>query len=447
MQNSSGTVFGMSSGCTPASRNFPAYVAGGTDQANVQRGVIASAKDALSGSLQNGAVQLCTPTFSLPAAVHPPVTLLTAQSKSDAKVARVLPPSQNFKESFSPGKTGSGYAATVGSGYSTPVKTACPVSRTCEGTLVQNSGQKMRIAQPPKDQAFMQLAGFPKEEPPEALEDEMGYAAPVGSGYATPVKTACPVPRTCKSTLVQNSGQKMRTAQPPKEQASMQMAGFPKVEPLQALEKLQTDCASGMSPVQPFNACRQPSEKLCSEETSPSSSSGLSTQINGSRAECYLQEDDAPTVVFLDVDGVLHAVNQSEHFQPKCMEALVKILHASNASVVLSSSWRALEDSVIRVNEALAAYGLNAIIDCTPRLFTCREKEICAWLDAHAEEDVRWIAIDDVNLALNSGVEPCASRMQDHFVHTDSKSGLTEEDVEEALRLIAQQESKPAASS
>jgi hypothetical protein len=147
------------------------------------------------------------------------------------------------------------------------------------------------------------------------------------------------------------------------------------------------------------------------------------------------------TIVFLDVDGVLHPTYEafSKRFHVGCMRALARILKTSGATVVLSSTWRTNPQSIGQVNEALAQYGCNAIADSTPcHATSVREQEISAWLASHAGQVGRWIAIDDIELCGN-WADPCSMRMKNHFVHTNKNTGLTEADVELALRLLAQQ--------
>lgn len=147
------------------------------------------------------------------------------------------------------------------------------------------------------------------------------------------------------------------------------------------------------------------------------------------------------TVIFLDVDGVLHSTSApfDAKFNQSCMQALVKIVRTTGADIVLSSSWRTVEESIGQVNTALSSYGLNAVIGCTPILPVAREEEVCKWLDDHAGEVARWVAIDDIDLGRNVTISDGARRMQEHFVRTDPKTGLTEADASKAIALIAKQ--------
>lgn len=147
------------------------------------------------------------------------------------------------------------------------------------------------------------------------------------------------------------------------------------------------------------------------------------------------------TVVFLDVDGVLHSNSapMNMKFAPNCMQALARIIQTTGADIVLSSTWRVSEGSIAQVNANLSRHGMPAVIGCTKMLSTPREEEVCQWLDEHSGEVARWIAIDDIDLAQNNVLCEAAKRMQDHFVHTDPNTGLTEADASMAIALITKQ--------
>lgn len=147
------------------------------------------------------------------------------------------------------------------------------------------------------------------------------------------------------------------------------------------------------------------------------------------------------TVIFLDVDGVLHSTSAAvdAKFSPSCMQALARIVRTTGADIVLSSSWRTSEGAIGQVNGALSSYGLKAVIGCTAITTDAREKEICQWLDKHSAEVARWLAIDDINLAGNNVLCDSAKRMREHFIHTNPNTGLTEADASKAVALIAKQ--------
>ena len=137
------------------------------------------------------------------------------------------------------------------------------------------------------------------------------------------------------------------------------------------------------------------------------------------------------TVVFLDVDGVLHSDVCQEMFEPAPMSHLEQIVRGSAAVVCLSSSWRCSSWGVAEVNTQLARISLAAVVDRTPLCgFATRSDEILHWLSQHPAVE-RWVALDDIDLTHPHG-QPIAA----HFVHTDPRRGLTQADADAALEKL-----------
>lgn len=151
-------------------------------------------------------------------------------------------------------------------------------------------------------------------------------------------------------------------------------------------------------------------------------------------------EADPTTVVFLDVDGVLHPLRGNDLFVERCVQALEQIVLESNATIILSSAWRLNPRAATTVNTFLKRRGLSGIADKTPNLnppgcfYVPREEEIIDWLRRHPEVE-HWVAIDDMDLA--SVQSSHVKLMQAHFVKTNSNTGLsTQLHVEKARRLL-----------
>eukprot|EP00747_Dinoflagellata_sp_TGD_P167762 gnl/TRDRNA2_/TRDRNA2_192818_c0_seq1.p1 gnl/TRDRNA2_/TRDRNA2_192818_c0~~gnl/TRDRNA2_/TRDRNA2_192818_c0_seq1.p1 ORF type:complete len:299 (-),score=39.36 gnl/TRDRNA2_/TRDRNA2_192818_c0_seq1:74-970(-) len=149
---------------------------------------------------------------------------------------------------------------------------------------------------------------------------------------------------------------------------------------------------------------------------------------------------DPSVVVFLDVDGVLHSLYGNEFFTENCMRAFDQIVLSSNATVILSSTWRLKPNAMTSVHAVLKKRGLMGIADRTPDLSSrkigdvAREEEILHWLRLHPEVQ-HWIAIDDMDLA--AADSPHRAVMRDHFVKTDSSVGLQRHvHVAKALQLL-----------
>ena len=118
-------------------------------------------------------------------------------------------------------------------------------------------------------------------------------------------------------------------------------------------------------------------------------------------------------IIFLDVDGVLNSdpyfkLNKGKGMGHKeirdfHLQMLAKIYHTCDAKIVLSSSWRDLDDPddldvywmwEYLVGE-LARYDME-IIGKTPVLGDVRPLEIKTWLDKQENKDeIRFIIIDD----------------------------------------------------
>lgn len=148
------------------------------------------------------------------------------------------------------------------------------------------------------------------------------------------------------------------------------------------------------------------------------------------------------SVIFLDIDGVLHSLYGNTIFKDSCLCLLEKIVRATKASIVLSSTWRLQDRSTAMVNQMLRSRHLAPIVDRTKDLSAIhnrhvpREAEVTEWLDRHPQVQ-RWIAIDDIDL--QCGHTEDARRLRGHFVHTNPMSGLVPPNADLAIRLMEMQ--------
>ncbi len=172
-------------------------------------------------------------------------------------------------------------------------------------------------------------------------------------------------------------------------------------------------------------------------------------------------ENDYP-IIFLDFDGVLNTEKYycelknkelpsndkyGQLFDPKAVANLRKIIDATEARIVVSSSWRYMGLNVLQrmwYDRDLP----GRIVDITPLhllddklrdtdlnqvdvLSLCRGNEI-KWyfdevLDANSNSR-RFVIFDDLKEVL--------PELQDHFVRIDPIVGITEGDVERAIEFI-----------
>lgn len=178
-------------------------------------------------------------------------------------------------------------------------------------------------------------------------------------------------------------------------------------------------------------------------------------------------------VLFLDVDGVLHATSASSKlsevlasttsrdvprmlaelvrrdsgheslFRARAMACLAQVLHATGAQLVLTSSWRNLPGGTDAVNIALAKFNLPSIYSSIAgQAVEQRIEHIWSWLADHADQIEGYAVVDDTDLS----EEPdgrgftASSRIAGHFVKTPSSTGLTSGHVS---RLVAKLKKQP----
>jgi hypothetical protein len=140
-------------------------------------------------------------------------------------------------------------------------------------------------------------------------------------------------------------------------------------------------------------------------------------------------------IVFLDCDGVVSPL-AGKLFDPSRMALLKKIVDATGAKIVLSTSWRATDFGRKEVGKHLVLNSLPMFIDITPDFHgRSRSQEILDWLLHHEEQldVVNFVALDDINLP---SVAPDRIFFAKHAIVTDGGSGLTEEDANKAIRLL-----------
>lgn len=147
-------------------------------------------------------------------------------------------------------------------------------------------------------------------------------------------------------------------------------------------------------------------------------------------------------VIFLDFDGVLNSAKYllgcgdcGMAIDPTRMVLLKQIVDATDAKIVLSTSWREhwskdmmnCDSTGVLINSIFSTYGLQ-IFDKNPELHKGRETEIKSWLDAHPEVK-SFVVLDD--RLLN------ADYLNGHFIKTSNYfDGLDEMDVQKAIAIL-----------
>lgn len=160
----------------------------------------------------------------------------------------------------------------------------------------------------------------------------------------------------------------------------------------------------------------------------------------------------ATSVLFLDIDGVLNStewVRGLNLAQIQAIEELIerrarqwidsatlrrleRILDATGATIVLSSTWRLF--GLEHVNAVLARAGFNRPITYLTgrRPDSHRGREIGEWLLEIGYNVERFVILDDDSFDISD-------TWPRQFVHTSGEVGLTDEAASRAVRLMAEQ--------
>ena len=165
-------------------------------------------------------------------------------------------------------------------------------------------------------------------------------------------------------------------------------------------------------------------------------------------------------IIFLDFDGVLNTEYhqdllqylgkswQDEYgalFDPNAVKQLKRIIDATNADIVVESSWKYLGlDTMKELWEVRNLPG--RIIDITPStisdeyllssdlenihpsLLHCKGVEISSWLSKYETQDIRYVIIDDEYVILDSQLP--------HFILINPYEGITEEQANQVISML-----------
>lgn len=181
-------------------------------------------------------------------------------------------------------------------------------------------------------------------------------------------------------------------------------------------------------------------------------------------------------LLFVDVDGVLNTTFSHHGLCPRLVERVLEIVEKTGCAIVLSSAWRLSRESREHVKAAFLQAGLPMPISCTPLLkgisykYT-RLEEITGWLRYNTtnvfqnqekgvprEEEflsikgefhqsdftlptrilvTHFVSLDDIDMRLEKyGGKHHRILTEKHFVRTLARTGLSENNVREALVLL-----------
>ena len=115
-------------------------------------------------------------------------------------------------------------------------------------------------------------------------------------------------------------------------------------------------------------------------------------------------------------------------FDPKAVKQLKRIIDATDADIVVESSWKYL--GLDAMKELWKVRNLpGTIIDITPSLLGKNKGvEIASWLSKYAKQDIRYVIIDDEYVILDSQLP--------YFILTNPYEGITEEQANRAISML-----------
>lgn len=179
---------------------------------------------------------------------------------------------------------------------------------------------------------------------------------------------------------------------------------------------------------------------------------------------------DGYSLIFIDVDGVLNSTldNRQHPFVPELVERFARLCRETGATPVMSTAWRLKRESRRELMVQLLEHGVPMPLGCTPRIHGPRGNEVLWWLQQNTvnvfqDQDVgygelreeegefteaeyvlparirvrQFVVLDDRNFRTSvHGGHHRHLLVEGHFVHTDTRVGLTAEDAEEARLLL-----------
>lgn len=150
-------------------------------------------------------------------------------------------------------------------------------------------------------------------------------------------------------------------------------------------------------------------------------------------------------IIFLDMDGVLNNMSwvsteyhktgispySEDRLDPANVKALNRLIKHGGAKVVISSSWRLIFNQE-GMQDVLDKNGVKCeVISMTPDLAGRRQR---------GDEITKWLQDNICNMSIESYVvlddSTDMDAVVDRFVNTSPDEGLTEADVDKALRIL-----------
>lgn len=137
-------------------------------------------------------------------------------------------------------------------------------------------------------------------------------------------------------------------------------------------------------------------------------------------------------ILFLDIDGVLNNVKDNRGMNPELIKKLRRIIDNTNCDIVITSDWRRYgigPDSPIQKQFIINGGDdiINYIIDKTSDDNSGRGYQINKWI-LDNKFTGSFAILDDIDWDMGN--------MNDHLIHIDGRYGLSDSDVDKAIKLL-----------
>lgn len=149
---------------------------------------------------------------------------------------------------------------------------------------------------------------------------------------------------------------------------------------------------------------------------------------------------DKLKIIFLDFDGVISTHEKGMNLDQEKIALVEDIIKATDAKIVVSSSWRVGTRNADEFVEKLFNFHrsrdkvtsgslfVDSIYDVTDTMGNDRGEEVQRWVDEHIDQIEQYVILDDENDYLDEQLF--------NFVQTDEYEGLTSREVKLCIKML-----------
>jgi len=147
-------------------------------------------------------------------------------------------------------------------------------------------------------------------------------------------------------------------------------------------------------------------------------------------------------VIFLDVDGVLNIESRSyktfmrprgQHIEEHLVKRLDYIISQTEAKIVVSSSWKTMMEDLKMQMEEAGFSNWDVVIGKTEINSKLRGDQILECVEHLKHIDSYVVLEDEPDIVCG---DKCASIPSEKVVRVDKKNGLTDQNVDEAIKIL-----------